>query len=147
MTEPTLRQLSLDDYDALLALWREAGLHSIRPAGRDSRESVARQLATGVQTILGLELNGALVGTVLVTHDSRKGWINRLAVHPDHRRKGYALRLIEAAERQLREQHIHIFAALIESGNLASLSLFRDAGYVEVDRNMHYLSKRDRPDV
>jgi ribosomal protein S18 acetylase RimI-like enzyme len=142
-----VRRLELDDYDELVALWQRAGLHSLKPEGRDSRAAVAKQLASGVQTVLGLEINGQLVAAVVATHDSRKGWINRLVVDPEHRRRGHAQRLIEEAEQVLREQGMHVIAALIEGDNPASLALFQQAGYVEVDKTMHYLSKRDSGDV
>jgi ribosomal protein S18 acetylase RimI-like enzyme len=142
-----VRRLGPDDYDELLALWQRAGLHSLRPQGRDSRDSLARQLASGVQTILGLDVDGQLVGAVIATHDSRKGWINRLAVDPDHRRRGYGARLVAAAEEALRQQGLRVIAALVESDNPASLALFRDVGYVEIDTGIHYLTKRDSDDV
>jgi len=138
-----IRRLGLDDYDELLALWQRAGLHSLKPWGRDSRASLARQLTSTVQTILGLEVDGQLVGAVVATHDSRKGWINRLAVDPDHRRRGYGARLIVAAEEALHEQGIHVIAALVESDNPTPLALFRKVGYVEIDPSIHYLTKRD----
>ena len=142
-----IRRLGLDDYDKLLALWQRAGLHSLKPQGRDSRAGLTRQLASTVQTILGLEVDGQLVGAVVATHDSRKGWINRLVVNPDHRRRGYAARLIAAAEETLREQDIYIIAALVESDNPASLALFQKVGYVESDPGIHYLTKRDSEDA
>ena len=143
MTEATIRVLGIDDYDHLLALWRDAGLHSLKPHGRDSREALARQLSTGVQTIIGLEKQGALIGAVVATHDSRKGWINRLVVHPHHRRRGYGAQLITAAEEVLGEQGISVIAALVENDNPASLALFQRVGYVDAGRDIHYLSKRD----
>lgn len=79
----------------------------------------------------------------MATHDSRKGWINRLAVHPDHRRRGYGARLMAAAEKALRDQGMRVIAALVESINPASLALFREVGYVEIDSGIHYLTKRD----
>ena len=143
----TVRRLGLDDYDELLALWRRSGLHSLKSQGRDSRAGIARQLASGVQTILGLEVDSQLVGTVLVTHDSRKGWLNRLAVDPDHRREGYAARLIAAAEELLHEQGMHVIAALIERDNAPSLALFQKAGYAEIEPGIHYVTKRDSKDT
>jgi len=142
-----MRRLRLDDYDELLALWRRAGLHSLKPQGRDSRVALIQQLASGVQTLLGLEVDGQLVGAVAATHDSRKGWINRLVVDPDHRRRGHAARLIAAAEEVLHEQGMHVIAALVESDNPASLALFQKVGYVEIDSGIHYLTKRDSDDV
>jgi ribosomal protein S18 acetylase RimI-like enzyme len=147
MCEEQLRQLSLDDYDDLLSLWQRAGLHSVKPGGRDSREALARQLATGVMTMLGIEIEGRLVAAAIVTHDSRKGWINRLAVDPDHRRKGYGTRLVEASEDLLREQDIPVIAALVMSHNASSLALFQKAGYGEVDSGIHYLTKRESEDA
>lgn len=142
-----IRRLGVEDYDALLALWQRAGLHSLKPRGRDSHASLARQLASGVQTILGLEVDGQLVGAVVATHDSRKGWINRLVVDPDSRRRGYGGRLIEAAEDALRAQGMQVIAALVESDNPASLALFRKVGYVEIDPGIHYLTKRPSGDA
>ena len=143
LTEAMIRVLGIDDYDHLLALWRAAGLHSLKPHGRDSREALAGQLSSGVQTIIGLENEDALIGAVVATDDSRKGWINRLVVHPDHRRRGYGAQLIAAAEEVLGEQGINVVAALVESDNPASLALFQTVGYVDAGRDIHYLSKRD----
>ena len=143
----TIRRLGADDYDELLALWQRSGLHSLRPQGRDSRASITRQLASTVQTILGLEVDGQFVGAVVATHASRKGWINRLVVDPDHRRRGHAGRLVAAAEEALHEQGMYVIAALVESDNPASLALFQKAGYVEIDSGMHYLTKRDSDDT
>jgi ribosomal protein S18 acetylase RimI-like enzyme len=146
LAEGTVRELDLDDYDALLDLWKRAGLHSVKPRGRDSIEAVSGQLASGVQTMLGLEMDGRLVGAVVVTHDSRKGWINRLAVDPAYRRRGYGARLVQAAEELLRGQGIRIIAALVEGDNPASLALFERCGYA-VSSDIHYVSKRDSEEV
>jgi len=142
----TVRTLSLYDYERWISVWERAGLHSVRPQGRDSRSAFARQLASGTHTVIGLERGGELVGVVLVTHDGRKGWINRLAVVPEHRGRGYAMRLVGEAERVLQAQGMTVIAVLIEPGNEASLQLFRTLGYVEAE-GMHYLSRRDSPDA
>ena len=47
----SIRLLTIEDYDALLDLWQRAGLHSLRPKGRDSREAIAGQLASGVAAV------------------------------------------------------------------------------------------------
>jgi ribosomal protein S18 acetylase RimI-like enzyme len=141
---PNLRHLTVDDYDAIIHLWKEAGLESMRLQGRDSRDAFTAQLAAG-QSVIGLEDAGQLIGAVLVTHDTRKGWISRLAIHPDHRRKGYATELIAAAERELREMGFQIFAVLIEADNNASRELFAREGYKA--HAIVYMSKRNSDDV
>lgn len=140
--EITVRALGLDDYPNWMEVWQRAGLHSVRPQGRDSREAFARQLASGTHTVIGLEVGAKLAGVVLATQDGRKGWINRLAVLPEHRHRGYAARLVAEAERALKEQGMMVIAALIEPENGASLALFRKLGYIEAN-GMHYVSKRE----
>ncbi|MGD1991855.1 MAG: GNAT family N-acetyltransferase [Anaerolineae bacterium] len=147
MPQERIRPLGVEDYDRLMALWQRAGLHSLKPHGRDSRTAIAQQLESGIEKILGLEIGDRLVGCVVTTHDSRKGWINRLAVDPVYRRRGYGLRLVKAAEEMLRSQGMRIIAALIESDNPASLTLFEKAGYVEIDQQIHYVSKRESDEV
>ena len=136
-----LRRLTLDDHAAILALWQRAGLHSIRLEGRDSRAEFDKQRAGG-QMAIGLEENGRLIGVVLATNDTRKGWINRLAIDPDYRRQGYGEQLVRAAEEALRAAGMRLIAAFIEEGNAASLTLFEKLGYA-VHPNITYVSKRD----
>lgn len=143
--EYELVTLTAADYDQVRALWETAGL-PIRPHGRDSAEQFARQMAAGTQTVLGVQAGDRVIGVVLATHDGRKGWINRLAVHPDFRRKGIGRMLVEQAERVLRAQGLQIVAALIDDGNTASLALFEQAGYTR-HPDIHYLTKRDSQDV
>lgn len=88
-----LIRLGPGDYERVVELWRQAGL-PIKPAGRDSKEAFARQLASDVQAILAYQIGSELIGAVVTTHDSRKGWINRLAVHPAWQRQGIGTRLI-----------------------------------------------------
>lgn len=143
--ESTLVTLTANDYEAVRNLWELAGLH-IKPVGRDSQDQFAQQLATGLQTVIGAQVDGNLIGVVLTTHDGRKGWINRLAVHPDYRRQGVGQRLIEEAERVLHDQGMRLIAALIEGDNAASLALFEHAGYSDY-ADIHYVTKRDAHDV
>lgn len=145
-----VRSLETKDYDAIMDLWVRSGLSSLRPLGRDSREAFVRQLGLGAatngsggqQTVLGLIDRDRLIGVVVATHDGRKGWINRLAVDPNYRRRGYARELIAAAENALTEQGMSVIAALIERENEASITLFQQAGY-RLGEHICYLNKRD----
>ncbi len=141
----TTAPLGAEDYDAILALWQAAGL-SIRPNGRDNRSQFEAQLASGTHTVLGVRDGGQLAGVIIATHDGRKGWLNRLAVHPDYQRRGIGLHLIRAGEQALKSQGMQIIAALVEDWNQASLALMARAGY-KVHPDVHYLTKRDHDDV
>ena len=142
---PTVRRLTVDDYGDVIALWQKSGLPSVRPEGRDSREAFAAQIEKG-QIVIGLETDDRLIGVVVATSDTRKGWINRLAIDPDYRRRGDGRLLNRAAQQALREMGLQIIAALIEDWNDASLALYKSEGYA-VHTDIYYVSKRDSQDV
>ena len=123
-----VRKLRLADYEAMIEIFGVCGL-TPRVRGRDSRGNLAKQLRAPSNVFLGAFDGARLVGTVLGTHDTRKAWINRLAVLPEYRRRGIARRLVRAAERGLRARGLEIFAALVEEDNVASQSLFTQLGY------------------
>jgi len=140
-----IRKLTLKNYDELIKLWSKAKL-SYRPRVRDSRNAIVAQMKANPDYFLGAFENNRLVGTVVISNDLRKGWINRLAVDPECRRHGIAAELIAQAEKALRRHGIKIFAAQIEDDNTASKQLFKKCGYVE-HRDVIYFSKRDSDDV
>jgi ribosomal protein S18 acetylase RimI-like enzyme len=140
----TIRRLETEDYDTLIDVWQDSGVH-LRLNGRESRESFAKQMSNGLQTILAAELDGKIVGVVLTTHDGRKGWINRLGVRKQYQRQGIGKKLIEAAEQTLHEQGLTVIAALVEHYNEASLGLFQSEGYLL--EKTYYVTKRDSSDA
>jgi len=140
-----IRRLRVDDYPELVHLWLKAGL-PFKPKGRDSPEAIARQMEINPDFFIGAFENGKLVGAVIASSDVRKGWINRLAVDPDYRRRGVAKTLIAEAEKALRKKGLRIFCALIEESNVASRELFKKCGYVE-HRDIIYFSKRDSDEI
>ena len=139
--EVSIRPARPDDYDAIVALWQAAKLPT-DAGGRDARAPFLVQRAQFPDLYLVAEgaASDGIVGVILGTHDGRKGWINRLAVHPDHRRKGIAAALIAAAEHALRRAGIEIVAALVHRDNDASYGFFRSIGYVD-DVPVHYVRK------
>jgi ribosomal protein S18 acetylase RimI-like enzyme len=140
-----VRELTVDDYDQLIEVWKEAGL-PYRPSGRDRRDRVAREMASPNSAFLAAEEKGVILGVVVATHDGRKGWINRLAVIPRARRRGIAGSLVAAAEEWLAEQGLLIIGCLIERENDASLSLFGQLGYARWDEIVYHAKRLD-PDA
>lgn len=142
-----IRAFRIEDYAAVMALWAQGGL-PLKPQGRDSRESIERQIGLPNVRFLVVEAGegGAVIGTVLATHDGRKGWINRLAVDPVERRKGIGAALVRAAERWLGSQGMDILACLIEEDNAVSMAVFESLGYKK-HPEIIYFAKRRYPGV
>ncbi len=141
----TLCNLESADYPAILALWLRAGL-PVRPTGRDAPDAFARQMTTGLQRVIGLRAGDRLVGVAVLTHDGRKGWINRLAIDPEYRRLGLGSLLVEESERWFHDDlGLEVYAALIEGENVDSQALMAHLGYTTHD--VLYVSKRARPEA
>ncbi len=117
---------------------------SIEPQGREGKSAFLQQLDQFPDFYLVATVGERIVGVVLGTHDGRKGWINRLAVHPDDQRRGIASALVSACDKAIRARGISIVAALVESDNAASAALFEALGYRE-DVPVRYFRKLDHP--
>jgi len=134
-----IRQFSQKDYDKIIELWCNAGL-LFRPEGRDSSAKINEQIKNVTTIFLVAEFNGKIVGTVLGTHDGRKGWINRLAVDTEFRRKNVAKRLVAELESRFEKIGLEVVACLIDGENTASMEVFKKLGYEELD--VRYFSKK-----
>ena len=142
-----IREFLIEDYDRVMELWAEGGL-PLKPKGRDSRENIARQIEMpNVLFLVAEEGEGRrIIGTVLATHDGRKGWINRLAVDPALRKRGLGARLVREAERRLEALGMDILACLIEDDNAVSMAVFEKLGYKK-HPEIIYFAKRKYPGV
>ncbi|MDQ1350803.1 MAG: hypothetical protein QG657_1105 [Acidobacteriota bacterium] len=140
-----IRKFRADDYDMVMTLWKESGL-PYKPHGRDSREKILKELSQGIATFLVAVKGDTVIGTVLATHDGRKGWVNRLAVTKELRGLGIAQRLLEEAEKALYDRGIEIIACLIEDYNEVSMSFFQKSGYTK-HTDIIYFSKRRNANV
>lgn len=140
-----IRYFKMDDYDSLIELWESAGL-PYKPNGRDSRENIESELKKGIAIFLVAETDNKIIGSVFGTHDGRKGWINRAAVHPQYRQKGIAKKLVSEVEKKLDELGLDIVACLIEDWNDRSMKVFEKLGYIK-HSDVIYFSKRKNIDT
>ncbi len=139
--EIDIKKATPDDYQLLTELWERAHL-PYKPNGRDSFDHIKKEMEHNPQEVFLLAYcDQQAVATVLVTHDGRKGWVNRLAVVPEYQHMGIGRKMVVAAESWLMEQGIGIFACMIESYNEASFQAFQRMGY-EPFEGIHYLTKR-----
>ncbi len=138
-------KFSIDDYDSMIKVWELAGLPS-KPLGRDSRDSISTQMDNDPGMFRCCMMDGQMVGVVIGSTDGRRGYINRLAVVPKHRNKGIAKALLDSIEEYLDSLGLGIITVLIEDESEGSMKLFKARGY-HFHEDIHYLSKRESPDV
>jgi N-acetylglutamate synthase len=140
-----IRDFKMDDYYSVIKLWETAGL-PFKPEGRDSKEKIEAELRKGIAIFLIAEIDNKIAGSVIGTHDGRKGWINRVAVKPEYQKNGVAKKLVTEVERKLNELGIDIIACLIENWNDRSMKVFQKLGYIKHE-DVVYFSKRKNDNI
>jgi len=143
--EIQIRQFRIEDYEAVMKLWETCKL-PYKPNGRERHDKIEKEIHKDTVLFLVAEINGQVIGTVLGTHDGRKGWVNRLAAAPEYQHQGIAQRLLKEAEDALDKLGIEIIACLIEDDNHNSMEFFRKAGYTK-HPEIIYFTKRKYPEV
>lgn len=95
-----LREFILDDYDAVYALWQNAG-PGVGISRSDTREEIAKKLQRDPDLFLVAEDDGRIIGTVIGGYDGRRGLIYHLAVQQSYRNRGIGKRLMAEVEKRL----------------------------------------------
>ncbi len=142
----TLKTVTIDDYDAILALWdsTEQARRALNPVD-DSREGIERYLKRNPNTCFAAIEDGRLIGVILAGHDGRRGLIHHLCVSPDHRRTGVAAALVAAAEEALHGAGVQKIFCLAFRDNEPANMFWQSRGYsLRTDLNYRNKSLNDR---
>lgn len=133
-----IRQMRLEDYDAVYALWlscKGMGLNNVD----DSREGIARYLTRNPNTCFVAEEAGVVLGVIMAGHDGRRGYIYHAAVSPDARGQGLGLQLAQAAMNALKAEGISKAALVAFTRNEAGNAFWEKMGF-EARRDLTYRS-------
>ncbi len=84
--------------------------------------------------LLVAEHAGIVVGSLIAAWDGWRASFYRLAVAPEHRRKGLATTLLREGERRLRERGAIRLTAIVADNEAGAMGFWRAAGY---ERQQH----------
>jgi ribosomal protein S18 acetylase RimI-like enzyme len=127
----TIRSAAEKDIASVLDLWVVAD--SV-PSVSDSPEGLARLVAVDPRALLVAEFDGVLVGSLIAAWDGWRGSFYRLAVSPEHRRKGLATMMLREGEQRLRERGALRLTAIVADDEEGAMAFWRAAGY---ERQQH----------
>lgn len=113
--------------EAVIALWQTCGL--TRPHNHPGRDIRRKLLVQGDLFLVGLE-DRRLVATVMAGYDGHRGWLNYLAVHPAHRRRGHGRAMVAAAEKRLRTLGCPKINLQVRNDNLEALDFYGRLGFL-----------------
>jgi ribosomal protein S18 acetylase RimI-like enzyme len=121
-----IRSFQVQDESALVDLWSKCEL--IRPAN-DPAKDIRRKLAVNPEWFLVGTANGEIIASVMAGYDGHRGWINYLAVHPQHRMRGHGRKIMAEAERLLRAAGCPKINLQVRTNNRAVLAFYERIGF------------------
>jgi ribosomal protein S18 acetylase RimI-like enzyme len=118
--EIALRPATVDDIERVLAFW----LHAAEPTSTDSADALGTLLLRDPGALIVGETDGKIVGSVIAGWDGWRGAIYRLAVGPEHRRRGLGQSLLRAAEDRLRGLGVRRSHAIVVESNADAVAFW-----------------------
>lgn len=121
-----IRPFQLEDEEAVISLWRRCDL--VRPSN-DPHKDIRRKLKVRPDLFLVGVLDGRIAASVMAGYEGHRGWLNYLAVAPEHQRRGFARAIVTEAERLLREAGCPKINLQVRTANKGVIEFYRRVGY------------------
>ena len=116
------------DTDAVIDLWNLADLTH---PNNDSSLDIKRKMNDSPWGFLVAMDGKTIIGSIMVGYDGHRGWINYLACHPNHRRRGVAKSLMNEAKKLLIERGCPKINLQVRSGNESAVKFYESIGYLD----------------
>ena len=145
---PTIRPMTIADYDGVYDLWISTPGMGLNTTD-DSREGITQYLRRNPTTCFVAEEAGRIVGVIIAGHDGRRGFIYHTAVRPECRKQGIATQLVEHAMDALEKEGIHKAALVVFERNALGNAFWERIGFEERtdlvyrNRSIHGLERID----
>lgn len=136
-----IRPFEPRDEESVVQLWIDCGL--VVP-WNNPESDIQRKLKVQPELFLVACSSSQIVATVMAGYDGHRGWINYLAVHPNHQRTGIGRRMMDEAEIRLRAAGCPKINLQVRSTNANVIEFYKRIGYRLDD--VVSLGKRLEPD-
>jgi ribosomal protein S18 acetylase RimI-like enzyme len=130
-----------DNQQAVINLWQACNLVV---AWNDPIKDIQRKMLVDPDLFLIGELSEDIVATVMGGYEGHRGWINYLAVSPEHQRKGYARAMMQQVEVLILQKGSPKINLQVRSNNIDVIHFYQTIGY-DIE-NAVGLGKRLIPD-
>jgi ribosomal protein S18 acetylase RimI-like enzyme len=122
------RAFRIEDESAVIELWRRCGL--VVPHNNPHKD-IARKMRVRPDLFRIGEFDGRIVATVMIGYEGHRGWINYLAVDPDHRNRAFGRQMMDEAERLLRTEGCPKNNLQVRRTTTDVLAFYKAIGYFE----------------
>ena len=121
----SIRDCCAEEVEAVLQLWRQA----THPSATDTADDLRRAVAGNSADVLIALVGSRIVGSIIGAFDGWRGNVYRLAVHPEHRRRGIARALVAEVEKRLSDKGARRITALVEKDHPWADRFWQAVGY------------------
>ncbi len=130
-----------NNQQAVINLWQACNLVV---AWNDPVKDIQRKMLVDPDLFLIGKLSEDIVATVMGGYEGHRGWINYLAVSPEHQRKGYARAMMQQVEVLIQQKGSPKINLQVRSNNTDVIQFYQAIGY-DIE-NAVGLGKRLIPD-
>ena len=122
-----VQEMTIGDYNEVRALWQAC--EGIELSEADARSVIVRFLERNPGLSFVARVDGVLVGAALCGHDGRRGYIDRLAVHPSHRCQGIGRILTSRCLYHLMKCGITKWYLFVPEDNQGAIAFWQKLGW------------------
>lgn len=126
-----IRIMTMKDFNQMYLLWKKVDL-SIKELETEKEQTGQMIKLNPVSNFVAMERR-KIIGTVFGTFNGRRGWIYRLAVHPNFQKKGLGSLLLKKAETALKKMGVRRVLLGIDEYNYKVIKFYKKCGYREID--------------
>jgi ribosomal protein S18 acetylase RimI-like enzyme len=120
------------DEIGVISLW--AAAFPNEPAENVPIDDIRRKLAVQRDLFLIGQLDGRIVATVMAGFDGHRGWVYRVAVLPELRKRGIGQAMMAEAEKKLAETGCTKINLQVRSTNDGVVAFYRSLGFEVEER-------------
>lgn len=128
MNNLEIRPYKPSDKKEVIDLWVRCKL--VVPTNNPQRD-IERKLHVNPELFLVGLVDEKMAGTCMAGYEGHRGWINYLAVSPEHRRQGIATKLMEVAEQELKELGCPKINLQVRATNTGVIKFYESIGFKE----------------
>jgi ribosomal protein S18 acetylase RimI-like enzyme len=121
-----IRPFQEADREAVIQLWQDCGL---TVPWNDPNKDIDRKCQVGAELFLVGERDGTVIASAMGGYEGHRGWVNYLAVDPQHQRQGLAKQLMQTLELKLTALGCPKINLQVRSTNASVLAFYEALGY------------------
>jgi len=99
----------------------------------DPVEDIQRKFVFQPDLFFVALLDGKVIGSIMVGYEGHRGWLNYLAVLPEHQRRGYGRKLVEKAVYELKKLGCLKVNLQVRRSNVSVVEFYKHLNFKDDD--------------